>query len=168
MTSTILISALGGAVLFGAIMVYVMRSYMIVAYRMHASYETVCANIEKAVKSVSGWGHPLVDWDFHGAVSKTHSFKTLSKKRIFFVCKAEYANGIVDKFPHMGAMMPCAWAIYETRKGEVFLSKMNIALMSKMFMGNIIGVNMGKVAKEEHLMLNELRRLIAHPKTVLS
>lgn len=28
---------------------------------------------------------------------------------------------------------------------------------------SVIGMNMGKVAKEEHLMLNELRRLIAQP-----
>ena len=161
MTSAILISAFGGAIVFAAIMVFVMRRYMIVAHRMNAPYETVCANIEKAIKTVPGWGHPLPDWDFHGAVSKTHYFDNLVKKRLFFVCKAEYANGIVNKFPHMGAMMPCAWAIYETRKGEVFLSKMNIGLMSKMFMGNVIGSNMGKVAKEEHLMLKELNRLIA-------
>jgi uncharacterized protein (DUF302 family) len=164
---TELLAAIGGAVLFAIIMVFTMRRFMIRPYRMHASFETVCANVEKAIKSVPGWGHPLPDWDFHKAVSNTHYFKNLAKKRIFFVCKAEYANGIVDKFHHMGAMMPCAWAIYETRKGEVFLSKMNIALMSKMFFGNVIGKNMAKVACEEHQMMKELHRLIAKPQAAV-
>lgn len=145
----------------GALVMWVMRRYMIVASRMHATYEVVCENIEEAIQSVPGWGHPLPDWDFHSAVSKTHYFDNLKKKRIFFVCKAEYANRIVDKFHHMGAMMPCAWAVYETKKGEVYLSKMNISLMSKMFMGNIIGSTMGKVGREESQILAELRRLIA-------
>ena len=144
----------------GALVMWAMRRYMIVAHRIHASYEVVCDNVEKAIKSVPGWGHPISDWDFHAAVSKTHYFDNLTKKRIFFVCKAEYANRIVDKFHHMGAMMPCAWAIYETKKGEVYLSKMNIGLMSKMFIGNVIGTNMGKVAREEHIMIAELHRLI--------
>jgi uncharacterized protein (DUF302 family) len=158
---TIVIGMVGGVVLAMVLMVFVMRKYMIRAYRIDASYEKVCENVEKAIKTVPGWGHPIPDWDFHMAVSKTHYFDNLTKKRIFFVCKAEYANAIVDKFHHMGAMMPCAWAIYETKKGEVYLSKMNIGLMSKMFFGNVIGTNMGKVAKEEHVMLDELRRLVA-------
>ena len=164
---TIFLSILGGAVLMAILVVIAMRQKMIVAYHMDASFETVCDNIEKAIATVPGWGHPIPNWDFHGAVSKTHYFENLKKKRIFFICKAEYANGIVDKFHHMGAMMPCAWAIYETTKGGVYLSKMNIGLMSKLFFGNVIGSNMGKVAKEEHQIMNELRRLIAEqPATV--
>ena len=30
-----------------------------------------------------------------------------------------------------------------------------------MFFGNVIGKNMGKVAKEEHQMMDKLRRLVA-------
>jgi len=154
------IAGIVGAVLMAVLFVVVMRKYMVSKFRINAPYEKVCENIEKAIKTVPGWGHPIPDWDFHAAVSKTHYFDNLTKKRIFFVCKAEYANGIVDKFHHMGAMMPCAWSIYETKKGEVYLAKMNIGLMSKMFFGNVIGTNMGKVAKEEHLMINELHRLV--------
>jgi uncharacterized protein (DUF302 family) len=160
MTVEVILAVIGGFVLCGIITIFAMRRYMVVAYRFDAPYEVVRENIEKAIKAVPGWGHPISDWDFHAAVSKTHYFDNLAKKRIFFVCKAEYANGIVDKFHHMGAMMPCAWALYETRSGEVYLSKLNIGLMSKLFFGNIIGKNMGKVAREEHVMLNELRRLV--------
>lgn len=154
-------SVVAGAIGMGMLVMWTMRRYMIVAYRMNASYDVVCNNIEKAIKSIPGWGHPLPDWDFHAAVGKTHYFDNLKKKRIFFICKAEYANKIVDKFHHMGAMMPCAWAVYETNAGKVYVSKMNIALMSKMFVGNVIGSTMGKVGREEHQMMTELRRLVA-------
>ena len=154
------ISGLFGAVLVAVLFLFAMRKYMIRAYRIDAPFSKVCSKIEEAIKSVPGWGHPLPDWDFHEAVSKSHYFENLANKRIFFVCKAEYANRIVDKYHHMGAMMPCAWAIYETRKGKVFLSKMNIALMSKMFAGNLIGSTMGKVAREEHQMIQKLHELV--------
>lgn len=161
MLISILIGAAIGALIVAGAFILGMRLLMIRPYRIHAPFETVCSNIEKAIKSVGGWGHPLPDWDFHSAVSKTHYFDSIAKKRIFFICKAEYANRIVDRFPHMGAMMPCAWAIYEMRDGKVYVAKMNIAMMSKMFFGNVIGSTMGKVAKEEHQMMKELRRLVA-------
>ena len=161
MIQTIALSALTGAAFFAGLMIIVMRRYMIRAYKMNAPFDKVCSAIEQAIKSVPGWGHPIPDWDFHAAVTKTHYFDNLKRKRIFFICKAEYANRIVDKFHHMGAMMPCAWAVYETQNGEVFISKMNIALMSKMFFGNVIGSTMGKVAREEHTMMARLRELLA-------
>ena len=126
MIGVIALSVLVGVVGMGALVVWVMRRYMITAYPINAPYEIVCDNIEKAISSVPGWGHPLPDWDFHSAVAKTHYFDNLRKKRIFFVCKAEYANRIVNEFPHMGAMMPCAWSVYERANGSVYLSKMNI------------------------------------------
>jgi hypothetical protein len=164
MIAEIALAAVGGFLVCGGITVFLLRSYMVSKYHFDAPFEVVRENIEKAIKAVPGWGHPIPDWDFHAAVSKTHYFENLAKKRIFFVCKAEYANGIVDKFHHMGAMMPCAWALYETKDGEVYLSKLNIGLMSKLFFGNVIGTNMGKVAREEHIMLAELRRLVKQAK----
>ena len=161
---TTIISGIVGAVLMTAFILFVMRKYMIRAYKIDAPFEAACDNIETAVKSVDGWVHPMPDWDFHAAVSKSHFFNNLAKKRIFFICKAKYANRIVDKYHHMGAMMPCAWAIYETQKGEVYLSKMNIALMSKVFFGNIIGSTMAKVAREEQQMMKKLQELLKQEK----
>ena len=160
------IGAVTGAAAMAAAFVFVMRRYMIRPYRIDASFESVCDNVEKAIRSVGGWGHPLPDWDFHGAVARTHYFDNIRKKRIFFVCKAEYANRIVDRFPHMGAMMPSTGSIYETTDGRVYVAKMNIGLMSRMFLGNVIGSTMSLVAREEHTMLRELRRLVAQTPAV--
>ncbi len=44
--------------------------------------------------------------------------------------------------------MPCRISIYETYAGEVYISRMNIGLMSKLFGGKIEEV-MAKVAAEE-------------------
>ncbi len=159
----IFLSILAGAAVVTSLFIFAMRKYMITAKKIDASFEQVCINIEKAVKTVPGWGHPMPDWDFHAAVGKTHYFDNLAKKRIFFICNAGYASRIVDKFHHMGAMMPCAWSVYETATGEVYIAKMNIGLMSKMLFGNILGSTMGKVAREERVILRELNRLLREP-----
>lgn len=149
-----------GFLLACAAAIFVMRGYMITTRKIDAPFDQVCAALEKASTSVPGWGHPIPNWNFHSAVAKTHCFERLSKKKIFFICKAEYANRIVDKFHHMGAMMPCSWSVYETTKGEVFLAKMNIGLMSRLFFGNIIGSTMAKVAREEQLIMTRLHQLL--------
>lgn len=157
--------ALAGAFLTAAIILFTMRGFMIKKIKMNAPFEEVCSRLETAVGKVPGWGQPLPGWDFHGAVSKTRQFRTLARKKIYFVCKAEYASRIVEKFHHMGAMMPCTWSVYENDKGEVFIAKMNIGLMSKVFFGNIIGRTMGRVAREERQILEELQRLTASTQT---
>ncbi len=154
------VAGIAGFILAIIIFVVLMRRYMIVEHKVDAPYDIVCKNIEQAIKAVPGWVHPIPDWDLHGAVSKHYCFNNIKNKRVFFLCKAEYANAIVDKHHHMGAMMPCAWGVYETNDGEVFLAKMNIGFMSKVFIGNIIGKMMGKVAKEEKIMFKELDRLV--------
>ncbi|HOO77244.1 MAG TPA: DUF302 domain-containing protein [bacterium] len=152
-----------GAVAAAAVFVYVMRNFMIKTVRIEATFEDVCRRLGDAVTSVPGWGLPLPDWDFYSVVSSKHAFSNVVKKRLFFVCKSLYANRIVDRHPWMGAMMPCTWAVYETGNGDVFISKMNIGLMSKMFMGSIIGSTMTKVAEEEHRILTALNRLLEAP-----
>ena len=51
--------------------------------------------------------------------------------------------------------MPCRVGVYETKDGQVYISEMNIRLMSKMF-GGIIEKVMGRVAEEEEEMLKDI------------
>ena len=44
--------------------------------------------------------------------------------------------------------MPCRMVVYEDSNGEVYVSRLNIALMSKMF-GGVIEEVMSGVAKDE-------------------
>ena len=59
--------------------------------------------------------------------------------------------------------MPCPWAVYETKNGEVYIAKMNIALMSKMYFG-VIGKVMKEVAETEKEMFSKIRRLVKEKK----
>ncbi len=51
--------------------------------------------------------------------------------------------------------MPCRFGVYETKDGQVYISGMNIGLMSKMF-GGIIEEVMGRVTEEEKEMLKDI------------
>ena len=53
-------------------------------------------------------------------------------------------------------MMPCTFSVWEGDDGKVYLSKMNMALMAKMFGGNIAKVMGGNVAKDEERILSGL------------
>lgn len=148
-----------GLVLASAAILYMMRHFMIVSHRLDCSFEAASDSLEAAVTSVDGWGMPMPSFDFLGAIQKRVALRNVRKQRLFFVCKGEYAGRIVDAHPWVGAMMPCTWALYEMRDGTVRLAKFNIALMSKVFFGSVIGRTMALVAREEHEMLERLKAL---------
>jgi uncharacterized protein (DUF302 family) len=52
--------------------------------------------------------------------------------------------------------MPCTLAVWEGDDGKVYLSKMNMSLMAKMFGGNIAKVMGGNVAQDEHAILSDI------------
>ena len=76
---------------------------------------------------------------------------------MYFVCKPQHANSVLSVEPKMGGIMPCTWAVYETTDGEVYIAKMNIGLMSKLFSG-VIGKVMKDVAQTEEEMLSKIRK----------
>ena len=76
-----------------------------------------------------------------------------------FVCKSAHANKILKVDPNMSGIMPCTWSAYEAKNGEVYLAKMNIGLMSKMYFGLIREI-MADVAKTEAAMLSKISEII--------
>ena len=54
--------------------------------------------------------------------------------------------------------MPCALAVYEDDAGKVWLSRLNIGLMARLFGGTVASVMGGGVAPEEHRILASLGR----------
>jgi hypothetical protein len=51
--------------------------------------------------------------------------------------------------------MPCSWAVYEMADGSVWLAKMNVGLMSKIFSG-VAGTMMRKVGQADDRFLAEV------------
>ena len=154
-----IVGFLVGAVVVGVAFAFLMRNYMVKEIQLPGTFGEACKALEEAVQEREGWGQPIPAWEFYKSqISKGLSYDNIKNLKIFFVCKPSHANRIVRRFPFMSAMMPCSWSLYERTDGRVVLAKMNIGLMSKVFLGNLIGTVMGEVAREEEEILAGLFR----------
>jgi len=136
-----------------AVAVIVIRTRMVVAHRCARNFTETCATIEKTVPTVEGWGFPIKTWNFY----ETFAQKNLVPEgfvnlKVFFVCNANLASRMLSENPAFVGMMPCSWAVYEMTDGSVWLSKLNIDLMSKVFSG-VTGQMMRKVAHADNHFL---------------
>ncbi len=148
---------LGGMVVAGLVFVLAMRKLMLEKEKVEGSFEEVCERVEEAVESTEGWGMPLEPADISEKLRKRgEGFDTVKRIRNYHICKAPYAAKILDEFAFVSAMMPCSWTVFELKNGDVYLGKMNIGLMSKVFAGNTIGQVMSKVGNEEEEMAREV------------
>ncbi len=148
-----------GLVLAGVAFALIMRKFMVKEIVLEGDFEAACKALEEAVAEAKGWGQPIPAWEFYQSqLSKGLTYDNIKNLKIFFVCKPSHANRIVRRFPFMSAMMPCSWSVYERADGKVILAKMNIGLLSKVFLGNLVGTVMGEVAREEEEILGGLFR----------
>ncbi len=139
------IGALGIIVL----MVYVMRTRMIVEYRSNRSFEDTCRMLEETVGDFKkeGWGFPIPKWHFFETFKRKNLVpKDFRKLMVYFVCNAAMASKVISADRKMVGIMPCGWAVYELADGSVWLAKMNVGLMAHMFSG---------VVKEQMLIVEE-------------
>jgi uncharacterized protein (DUF302 family) len=151
---TILISsAIGifiGFILCGIIIYSVMPSMMIVTKQSSMSFDDTINTLKKQVTQ-NGWVVSGVS-----DVNKSLSAKGVQlqpRVKLFNLCKPEYAKSILTTDRYVSTMMPCTFGVWENDKGDVFISKMNMKLMAKMFGGNIAAVMGDKVAKDEENIL---------------
>ena len=142
-----------GVALTGGVVVWMMRTRMVVAHRSKRSFEETCNAIEKVVLAHKGWGFPLDTWNFYETFRKKGLIPDrIEKLKVYFVCNSGLAQKVISANPAMAGIMPCSWAVYELDDGSVHLSKMNISMMSKMFSG-VIKENMGIVAEADERFL---------------
>ncbi len=154
-----IVGLLVGLVFATLLFVYLMRRFMVKEIELKGEFQEACRALEEAVQEAQGWGQPIPAWEFYKSqISKGLTYDNIKNLMIFFVCKPTHANRIVRRFPFMSAMMPCSWSVYEKSDGKVVLAKMNIGLLSKVFLGNLIGTVMGEVAREEKAILEGLFR----------
>ncbi len=144
-----------GFVLCGIVMLLVMPSLMIVTKECNLGLDETVAALEKRIPEC-GWvipGGEAIDMN-----------KSLAKNGVDFkpgvklvkLCKAEYAQSVLTTDRHVSCLMPCTMAVWEGDDGKVYLSEMNMALMGKMFGGNIAKVMGGKVVRDEKQILSGL------------
>ena len=139
---------------------WAMVKFMIIKIKLEGfSFEQANNAIKQVIPSFKGWGFPIEEWQFYKSqLSKGLKYENITNMVIYFVCNPAYANKMLRQFPYFGGIMPCSWAVYETKEGDVFLAKMNIKMMSYIFPG-IVGKIMKEVAKTEEEMLAKINKL---------
>jgi uncharacterized protein (DUF302 family) len=129
--------------------VSVLRRKMLEVTPSGLSFEETESRLRNAPAAAPGWGFPAPDLDFTAALAnKGFSAPGIKRAKIFFLCNPRYASSVVGADHRMIGMMPCHWALYETAAGQVFLSRLNLPLMSRMFRGEV-GRAMAQVARDE-------------------
>jgi len=145
-----------GFLLCGLTMFKAMPSLMIVTRESKLGFDETVAALEKRIPE-QGWvisgGKPM---DLNKSMAKHGGVKFEPRVKLVKLCNAEYAKSVLTTDRDISCMMPCSMAVWEGDDGKVYLSKMNMGLMAKMFGGNVAEVMGGKVVHDEEEILKGL------------
>jgi uncharacterized protein (DUF302 family) len=150
-----LAGVLVGAGLCGLVLGAVMPSMMIVTHESGLGFDETVAALEKSIEG-QGWVVSRV-MDMNASMAK-HGVEFDPRVKLVKLCKPEYAKSVLTTDRYVAPLMPCSFAVWEGDDGKVYLSKMNMGLMAKMFGGNIADVMGGKVVKDERAILSGIVR----------
>jgi uncharacterized protein (DUF302 family) len=144
-----------GFLLCGIIVFATMPSMMIVTQESKLGFDETIAALQKRIPE-HGWvisgGQPM---DMNKSMAM-HGVNFGPRVKLIKLCKPEYAKSVLTTDRHISCMTPCTMAVWEADDGKVFLSKMNLSLMAKMFGGNIAKVMGKKVVRDEEKILEGL------------
>ena len=144
------IGGLIGAALCGMILFTVLPSQMIVTRESRLGFDETIAAMEESIPA-HGWVLSTV-MDMNKSMAK-HGVEFGPRVKLVKLCKPEYAKSVLTSDRHVATMMPCTFAVWEDDDGRVQVSKMNLALMAKMFRGNIATVMGERVVEDEKAIL---------------
>jgi uncharacterized protein (DUF302 family) len=147
----VLVGMVAGAILCGGAIVAAMPSMMIVTKESRLDFDETVAALEKSVAD-HGWVVSTV-MDMNKSMA-THGVEFGPRVKVVKLCNPEYAKTVLATDRHVSTLMPCSLAVWEGDDGKVYLSKMNMGLMAKLFGGNIAEVMGEKVVKDERAMLS--------------
>jgi uncharacterized protein (DUF302 family) len=139
-----------GALVCGIVMFTVMPSLMIVTEESSLGFDETVAAIEQGIEE-NGWVVSRV-MDMNKSMAK-HGVEFKPRVKLVKLCKADYAKSVLSTDRHVSTMMPCTVSVWEGDDGKVYLSKMNMGLMAKMFGGNVAKVMGQDVVRDEHKIL---------------
>jgi uncharacterized protein (DUF302 family) len=155
MPIALIIGFVAGVVITLVATVMMMRSKMVVPERSSKSFEATCEAIEEVVPAAEGWSFPMESFDMSAKLSAKGGLPAKVKRiRLYFMCNAGVAKVVLGAEPKLSAIMPCSWSVYELADGSVWVSHMNIDLMSKM-MGGVVGKAMSGVAEADKGFLHQ-------------
>ena len=140
-----IIWVLVGMALMGLIVWFTMPLLMLVKHRSKLSYDETVTVLSETLVKKQDW-HVLNVNDFQ---KSTKDFVTLERVGSIDICNPHYVSKILadDKNRGITAFMPLDLGVYEDKKGQVFVSQLNVGLVGKMFGGTISKV-MGMAGKD--------------------
>lgn len=139
-----------GAVLCGIIIWTSMPSMMILTKESNLGFDETVSALENKIEA-NDWAVSRTV-DMNKAMAK-HGVEFKPRVKLVKLCKAEYAESVLASDRHISTMMPCTFSVWEGDDGKVYVSKMNLALMARMFGGNIAKVMGGHVVEDEEKIL---------------
>jgi len=140
-----------GVLLCGVAIVGAMPKMMIVTQKSLLGFDETVAALEQAIPA-HGWVISTVS-NMNESMAR-HGVPFGPRVKLVKLCKPEYAKSILTTDRYVSTLMPCTIAVWEGDDGKVYLSKMNMPLMARMFGGNIAKVMGGSVAHDEHAILS--------------
>lgn len=149
----VLICVIAGMVLMGLIVWFTMPVLMLVKLRSKLPYDETITVLDENFRKKQDWKVLVVN-DYK---KSTEAFATLEKVGSVNICNPHYASMILsnDKDRGVTAFMPLGIGVYEDKNGQVFISKLNIGLLGKMFGGTISKV-MGTAGKDLSEVINSV------------
>jgi uncharacterized protein (DUF302 family) len=132
-------------IIMGLIVWFTMPLLMLVKLRSKLSYDETINVLSETLQKKQDW-HVLTVNDFQ---KSTEAFVALEKVGSVTICNPRYVSKILadDKNRGVTAFMPLELGVYEDKKGQVFVSQLNVGLLGKMFGGTISDV-MGLAGKD--------------------
>ena len=145
---------LAGMLLMGLIVWFTMPSLMLIKHKSNRSYDETVAVLSETLKKKQDWRVLTVN-DYQ---KSTAAFGAMERVGSVTICNLRYASKILANDADRGvtAFMPLGLGVYEDKKGQVFVSQLNVGLLGMMFGGTIADV-MGMAGKD----LNEVVASVA-------
>jgi len=137
-----------GMVIMGVVVWFTMPSLMLIKHPSKLGYDEALAILNDNLQKKQDWRLVKIN-DYQ---ESTANFGAMERVCSVNVCNPRYASEILKDDANRGvtAFMPLAIGVYEDKKGQVFVSQLNVGLLGMMFGGTIAKVmNMaGKDIKE--------------------
>lgn len=138
-----------GLFLMGLVVWLMMPSIMLIKSKSSRSYDDTLSILSKDFPKKQDW-QLLKTNDYQ---ERTAPFGSMERVCSMNVCNPRYAWQILSDDANRGvtAFMPLAVGVYEDKKGQVFISQLNVRLLGMMFGGtiskvmNIAGIDLNEI-----------------------
>ncbi len=139
-----------GILILAAAGFYFMPKLMIVTKPVTLEYDEAVDLVQQRITE-NNWVVADVK-KMHKSLAR-HNVDFESRVTLVELCHPQYAKEVLDSRRDISTMMPCTFAIWEDADKKVYLSRMNLGLMARMF-GPVVADVMGnKVVADEERML---------------